>query len=495
MIFLMDMFFNCCVLWWFNFIGYLLELWLKLCCDLVEFVVLFKVGVLVCYVIECDGLFDVLIFECVCCEVGLFLLMQLLFGICWCCLVFVLGCSDGLFWGCNCQCLFKDMLGQFVCVLEDDFDCDVQIVLVLIYVGCVFSCDIGWFCVLFLENWVMVGYFCWLLVLLFNGCDMVVQFFVLVLLCEVLVEVGVVLLECFVCKIVCVLCVYFCCICVVVIGLDFLYKCIVVDVVFNVELVCVVIVVIVSKEKIIYVKVWCCVQKIMLEIVVDYLYLVVCLVLFVLFNFWNKLYDGIVMYYFDKVCVVVLGYEVVYVFSYCSYVDYLLMSYQLYYFGVVVLYIVVGVNFNLLVIGLILCCGGVFFLCCSFKGNVLYFVVFNEYVVQLIDCGVLMEYFIEGGCLCIGCLLVLCVGMLVMIVCVFLCVLCWLVLFQLVYIGYEKLMEGKFYVGELFGKLKEKELLIGLIKGFKVLCQCYGYVVFNFGELIELILLFDVVSV
>src|SRR6202012_4711344 len=65
------------------------------------------------------------------------------------------------------------------------------------------------------------------------------------------------------------------------------------------------------------------------------------------------------------------------------------------------------------------------------------------------------------------------------------------VLFQPVYIGYEKLMEGKSYAGELSGKPKEKESLLGLLRGLKVLRQHYGHVALNFGEPIELTPLLD----
>ncbi|MGA7440338.1 MAG: glycerol-3-phosphate 1-O-acyltransferase, partial [Luteibacter sp.] len=68
------------------------------------------------------------------------------------------------------------------------------------------------------------------------------------------------------------------------------------------------------------------------------------------------------------------------------------------------------------------------------------------------------------------------------------------VLFQPVYIGYEKLMEGKSYVGELSGKPKEKESLLGLIRGLKVLRQRYGHVTLNFGEPIPLTPMLDSVA-
>jgi len=61
------------------------------------------------------------------------------------------------------------------------------------------------------------------------------------------------------------------------------------------------------------------------------------------------------------------------------------------------------------------------------------------------------------------------------------------VLFQPVYIGYEKLMEGNSYLDELSGKPKEKESIWALLWGIpKVLRQNYGQVVVNYGEPIAL---------
>lgn len=60
-------------------------------------------------------------------------------------------------------------------------------------------------------------------------------------------------------------------------------------------------------------------------------------------------------------------------------------------------------------------------------------------------------------------------------------------LFQPVYIGYEKLMEGNSYLDELTGRPKEKESIWGLLWSIpKVLKQNYGQVVVNFGEPIAL---------
>ena len=56
-------------------------------------------------------------------------------------------------------------------------------------------------------------------------------------------------------------------------------------------------------------------------------------------------------------------------------------------------------------------------------------------------------------------------------------------MFQPVYIGYEKLIEGKSYLEELSGVPKEKETMWALLKaGAGILRQHYGKVAVNFGE-------------
>jgi glycerol-3-phosphate O-acyltransferase len=60
-------------------------------------------------------------------------------------------------------------------------------------------------------------------------------------------------------------------------------------------------------------------------------------------------------------------------------------------------------------------------------------------------------------------------------------------LFQPVYIGYEKLMEGNSYLDELSGQSKQKESIWALLTGIPaVLRSNYGQVVVNFGEPIRL---------
>ena len=60
------------------------------------------------------------------------------------------------------------------------------------------------------------------------------------------------------------------------------------------------------------------------------------------------------------------------------------------------------------------------------------------------------------------------------------------VVFLPVYFGYERLIEGKTYIGELSGQPKEKESLLGLLRTLPALRQRFGKVHVSFGEPIRL---------
>jgi len=481
--------------WWFNLAGQLLEPWLRLRRDPAEPATLLKAGLPVCYVVERDGFSDALILERACREAGLPSPMQPLQGTRRRRSMFALVRRDGWLFGRNRHRAPTETLSQLVRTLEADPERDIQIVPVSIYVGRAPNRESGWFSVLFSENWVMVGRFRRLLALLLNGRDTVVHFSTPVSLRSVMTEAGDIQQpERFARKIARVLRTHFRRIRAAVIGPDLSHRRTVVDSVLNAEPVRDAIAATAARENISPAKAWRKAHDMAMEVAADYSHPVVRSVSFLLSNFWNKLYDGIAMHHFDKVRAAAPGHEVVYVPCHRSHADYLLLSYQLHQAGVVVPHIAAGVNLNLPVIGPVLRRGGAFFLRRSFKGNALYSVVFNEYLAQLIDRGVPIEYFIEGGRSRTGRLLAPRAGMLVMTVRAFLRAPRRPVLFQPVYIGYEKLMEGKSYVGELSGKAKEKESLIGLLRGLKVLRQRYGHVALNFGEPIELNPLLDAAS-
>ena len=477
--------------WGFDLAGALLRPWLRLRREPAEPATLLPGTAPVCYVIERDGLSDALILQQACREAGLPNPLQPLAGMRRRRSVVALVRREGWVFGRTRKRTIQLILRDLLRSLEAQPERDIQVVPVAIYVGRAPSRDSGWFKVLFSENWVVVGRFRRLLALLFNGRDTVVHFSAPISLRGVMEEWPDLDGERLARKVARVLRMHFHRIRAAVIGPDLSHRRTVVDAVLNAEPVRAAIAASAAKDKIAPAKAWRNAHKIMLEIAADYSYPVVRSVSMLLSNFWNKLYDGITLHHFDKARAAAPGFEVVYVPCHRSHTDYLLLSYQLHISGVVVPHIAAGVNLDLPVIGPILRRGGAFFLRRSFKGNALYSVIFNEYLAQLIDRGVPIEYFIEGGRSRTGRLLTPHLGMLAMTIRAFMRAPRRPVLFQPVYIGYEKLMEGKSYAGELGGKPKEKESLFGLLRGLGVLRQRYGHVTLNFGEPIELTPMLD----
>ena len=471
-----------------SLLSYLLDPWLRIKRDPAEPAALLKPDVPVCYVVERHGLSDALILDRACREAGLPDPGQAIAGLP---LrrrraMFALGHRPG-----RSRKNRYAVLHQLFEAMAESHAGDVQLMPVSIYVGRAPARDTGWFRVLFSEDWFVVGRFRRLLALLLNGRDTVVHFSEPVSLRQALEEAGnpqddttLTRLTRMIAR---VLRLHFRRIRASVIGPDLSHRRTVLDSMLNAEPVRAAITAAVIREKISPAKAQRRAYVMAREIAADYSHPVVRSASFLLSWFWNKLYDGIAMHHFDKARAVAPGHEVVYVPSHRSHADYLLMSYQLHVSGVVPPHIAAGANLNLPVLGSILRRGGAFFLRRSFRGNALYSTIFKEYLAQLVDRGVPIEYFIEGGRSRTGRLLAPRAGMLSMTVRAFLRAPRRPVLFQPVYIGYEKLMEGKSYIGELSGKPKQKESWISLLRGArKVLKDHYGHVALCFGEPIEL---------
>jgi glycerol-3-phosphate O-acyltransferase len=201
---------------------------------------------------------------------------------------------------------------------------------------------------------------------------------------------------------------------------------------------------------------------------------------------WNRLYDGVVFGHAQTLEQVAPGNEIIYVPCHRSHMDYLLLGYAIYVHGYAVPHTAAGVNLNLPVVGRFLRQGGAFFIRRSFAGNTLYTVVFMKYLAAIMARGHPIEYFIEGGRSRTGRLLQPKTGMLTMTVRSFLRDPQRPVVFVPVYFGYERLVEGATYVGELSGRPKEKESIRGLLGSLRVLKQRFGKVHVNLGEPIHL---------
>lgn len=218
------------------------------------------------------------------------------------------------------------------------------------------------------------------------------------------------------------------------------------------------------------------------EIAADYSYPVVRILELILGWFWNRIYRGVNVKHFRPFREAQPGYEIIYVPCHRSHIDYLLLSYLLYNRGFAPPHIAAGVNLNLPIIGPLMRRGGAFFLRRSFRSRPLYAAVFNQYVSLILSRGVALEYFIEGTRSRTGRLLPPRVGMLSITVRAFLRYRNRPILFQPVYIGYERLAEGNSYISELSGQQKKTESLSDLRNVINILRKNYGEVTVSFAE-------------
>ena len=223
-------------------------------------------------------------------------------------------------------------------------------------------------------------------------------------------------------------------------------------------------------------------RKYAYEIAADYSYAFVRIASFTLGWFWNKIYDGVVLQHFRSFQKLAPEYEVIYVPCHRSHIDYLLLSYFVYQNGLVPPHIAAGINMNLPVVGRLIRKGGVFYLRRSFRTHKLYSAVFQEYLSRIQATGTSIEYFIEGTRSRTGRLLQPKVGMLSMTVRSYLQSPGRPVMFQPIYVGYERLVEGNSYIAELSGQEKKSESLWDLLRVSRILKQRYGKVHVSFAE-------------
>jgi glycerol-3-phosphate O-acyltransferase len=222
------------------------------------------------------------------------------------------------------------------------------------------------------------------------------------------------------------------------------------------------------------------------EIAANYSHVFIAIMARVLTWFWTRLYDGVELHHFDQLQKLADGNEIVYVPCHRSHIDYLLLSYAIYYKGYAVPHVAAGVNLNVPVLGRFIRKGGGFYIRRSFKGNTLYTMVFMKYLGLMMARGHSIEFFIEGGRSRTGRLLQPKTGMLSMTLRSYLRDPRRPVVFVPVYFGYERLVEGKTYIGELSGKAKEKESVFTLLRTLPALRQRFGKVHVSFGEAVRL---------
>jgi glycerol-3-phosphate O-acyltransferase len=227
-------------------------------------------------------------------------------------------------------------------------------------------------------------------------------------------------------------------------------------------------------------------RKYAMEIAANYSQPFVTFMAAVLARLWTRLYDGVEFEHVEKLHEIGDGAEIIYVPCHRSHMDYLLLSYVIYRKGFAVPHVAAGVNLDMPVIGHFLRKGGAFFLRRSFKGDVLYGAVFTKYLGFMMARGHPLEYFIEGGRSRTGRMLAPRTGMLSMTLRSYMREPNRPVVFMPVYFGYERIVEGRTYIGELSGKPKEKESILGVLRSLSVLKSKFGRAHVNLGEPIVL---------
>jgi len=367
-------------------------------------------------------------------------------------------------------------------VADPDFDC--QLVPVSIFVGRAPDKSSGWFRVLFSENWALTGWFQRALSLIFNGRNTWVRIARPVSLRELLAEDT--RPELATRKLARLLRTHFRRVRTAMIGPDLSHRRMLIDTVLAAPAVREAVAAHAQRSNTSIESAQAQARKFAWEIAADYSHPFVRSMSFLLTAFWHRIYDGVRAHHLDTAKQAAHGASVIYVPCHRSHIDYLILSYLLYHNGLVPPHIAAGVNLNMPVIGKFLRRGGAFFLRRSFKGNALYPAVFAEYVDSLFANGTAIEYFIEGGRSRTGRLLQPKAGMLAMTVRSFLRTPQQPAVFVPVYIGYEKLIEGRSYLGELAGKSKRKESVGGLLRSLRVLRNRYGQAAVSFGEPIHL---------
>ena len=232
-------------------------------------------------------------------------------------------------------------------------------------------------------------------------------------------------------------------------------------------------------------------EKIYREIAADYSYSTLRFLETLLSFVWQKLYNGIDIHNFDEVNKIAQTHQVIYTPCHRSHIDYLLLSYAIYHQGLMPPHIAAGINLNLPIIGTILRKGGAFFIRRQFRGQKLYRAVLENYINCMIEAGIPLEYFAEGGRSRTGLLLPTRPGMLAMTVRAAIKPKSEgstqkPIAIIPVYIGYEKLIESHSYINELYGSKKEKESIRSLFAARKHLFFNYGKVYVNFANPIYL---------
>lgn len=203
---------------------------------------------------------------------------------------------------------------------------------------------------------------------------------------------------------------------------------------------------------------------------------------------WNNIYDGIVIDREGLARIREVSKRMPFVVIPChrSHIDYLILSYVFFHNKIQMPFIAAGTNMLFWPFGTIFRKSGAFFLRRSFRGNYLYGQVFAKYIKVLLQEGLPVEFFIEGGRSRTGKMVMPKYGLLAMVIQAFRESYYDDLAIIPVFIGYDRVIEEKSYLKELEGGKKVREKASSLIKSRKILKKRYGSVYLNIGEPIML---------
>ena len=208
---------------------------------------------------------------------------------------------------------------------------------------------------------------------------------------------------------------------------------------------------------------------------------------------WYRIYDGFEVDQegLEQVREAARDHSVVLIPSHKSHVDYLVISYLFYQYGLTVPLVAAGANLNFWPMGPLFRRAGGFFIRRTFRGEDLYPTVFREYVIRQLEQGYPIEFFIEGTRSRTGKLVKPKYGMLDMIVRAYAEGRLESIKIVPISVGYEKIIEERSYREELLGADKEQESLGQLLQTPKVLTSKYGRLYVQFSDPIDLGEYFD----
>lgn len=225
-------------------------------------------------------------------------------------------------------------------------------------------------------------------------------------------------------------------------------------------------------------------RRYLYEIAADYKETFVEIWIKILTWLWNTVYDGLSIDHEGMAKVRNVSKKMPFVIIPChrSHIDYLLLSYVFFKSNIQMPFIAAGTNMSFFPMGYIFRKSGAFFLRRSFRGNEVYAEVLSKYIAILLQEGLPLEFFIEGGRSRTGKMVMPKYGLLSMIIQAYQEKYCDNFAAIPVYIGYDRVIEEKSYLDELSGAPKVRENTAQIIKSSNILRKRYGRVYINIGE-------------